>query len=147
MQEQINQLQERIRQARSAGTALRIRGAEADHTVVIIDGVKLNDPSSTGGGYNSANLLTGDELQIEFHAGGTLMPGAEALVAASVRLPCAVVSNKDRVHEPKFGDRARDLGDLGVRVGSSVSGMGDQPVERPLLDLGGKVRLHGAFGF
>ena len=33
-------------------TSLRIRGAESDHSVVVIDGVKLNDPSSTGGGFN-----------------------------------------------------------------------------------------------
>ena len=46
-------------------TSLRIRGAEADQTVVVIDGVKLNDPSSTGGGYNFANLLTGDASRIE----------------------------------------------------------------------------------
>src|SRR3546814_5596002 len=29
-----------------AATSLRIRGAETDQTVVVIDGVKLNDPSS-----------------------------------------------------------------------------------------------------
>lgn len=46
-------------------TSLRIRGAEADQTVVVIDGVKLNDPSSAGGGYNFANLLTGDAVRIE----------------------------------------------------------------------------------
>ncbi|WP_156678207.1 TonB-dependent receptor plug domain-containing protein [Sphingomonas profundi] len=46
-------------------TSLRIRGAEADQTVVVIDGVKLNDPSSAGGGYNFANLLVGDASRIE----------------------------------------------------------------------------------
>ncbi|MET0248802.1 MAG: TonB-dependent receptor [Sphingobium sp.] len=46
-------------------TSLRIRGAEADQTVVVIDGVKLNDPSSTGGGFNFANLLAGDASRIE----------------------------------------------------------------------------------
>jgi vitamin B12 transporter len=46
-------------------TSLRIRGAESDQTVVVIDGVKLNDPSSTGGGYNFANMLTGDATRIE----------------------------------------------------------------------------------
>ena len=35
-------------------TQLRIRGAESDQTVVLIDGVKLNDPSSAGGGFNFA---------------------------------------------------------------------------------------------
>jgi vitamin B12 transporter len=46
-------------------TQLRIRGAEHDQTVVLIDGVKLNDPSSVGGGFNFAHLLTGDYMRIE----------------------------------------------------------------------------------
>ncbi len=46
-------------------TALRIRGAESDQTVVLFDGVKLNDPSSTGSGYDFANLLLDDEARIE----------------------------------------------------------------------------------
>lgn len=50
-------------------TALRIRGAESDHTVVLLDGVKLNDPSSTGGGFNFANLLTTDFARIEILRG------------------------------------------------------------------------------
>lgn len=50
-------------------TSLRIRGAETDQTVVVIDGVKLNDPSSAGGGYNFANLLVGDVSRIEILRG------------------------------------------------------------------------------
>jgi vitamin B12 transporter len=46
-------------------TQLRIRGAEHDQTVVLIDGIKLNDPSSAGGGFNFGNLLTGDYMRIE----------------------------------------------------------------------------------
>jgi vitamin B12 transporter len=46
-------------------TQLRIRGAESDQTVVLIDGVKLNDPSSAGGGFNFAHLLTTDYMRIE----------------------------------------------------------------------------------
>jgi vitamin B12 transporter len=46
-------------------TSLRIRGAESDQTVVVIDGVKLNDPSQADGSYNFANLLVGDAARIE----------------------------------------------------------------------------------
>jgi vitamin B12 transporter len=46
-------------------TQVRIRGAETDQTAVLIDGVKLNDPSATGGGYNFATLLAGDLSRIE----------------------------------------------------------------------------------
>jgi vitamin B12 transporter len=46
-------------------TTLRIRGAESHQTVVLIDGVKLNDPSSASGEFNFADLLTTDYAQIE----------------------------------------------------------------------------------
>ncbi|MDZ3831468.1 MAG: TonB-dependent receptor [Sphingopyxis sp.] len=61
-------------------TSLRIRGAESDHTVVVIDGVKVNDPSSAGGGYNFANLLTGDIDQIEILRGPqSILWGSQAI--------------------------------------------------------------------
>jgi len=50
-------------------TTLRIRGAEGDQTVAVVDGVKINDPSAPGGGYNFANLLTGDVARIEILRG------------------------------------------------------------------------------
>lgn len=46
-------------------TAVRIRGAEGDQTVVLIDGIKLNDPSQPGGGFNFANLFADDLERIE----------------------------------------------------------------------------------
>ena len=33
-------------------TSVNIRGAESDQTVALIDGVKINDPSTPGGGFN-----------------------------------------------------------------------------------------------
>lgn len=46
-------------------TSLRIRGAESDQTVVLIDGVKMNDPSAAGGGFNFGNLLANDIARVE----------------------------------------------------------------------------------
>lgn len=46
-------------------TSLRIRGAESEQTTVLIDGVKLNDPSSAGGGFNFGNLLTNGVARVE----------------------------------------------------------------------------------
>jgi vitamin B12 transporter len=61
-------------------TSLRIRGAETDQTVTIIDGVKLNDPSSPGGGYNFANLLAGDIGRIEVLRGAqSTLWGSQAI--------------------------------------------------------------------
>jgi vitamin B12 transporter len=50
-------------------TGVRIRGAESDQTVVVIDGVKLNDPSSPGGGYDFGDLFIGDADRIEILRG------------------------------------------------------------------------------
>src|SRR3990167_6001933 len=61
-------------------TSLRIRGAESDHSVVVIDGVKLNDPSSTGGGFNFTNLLAGDIDRIEVLRGPqSILWGSQAI--------------------------------------------------------------------
>lgn len=61
-------------------TQLRIRGAETDQTVVVVDGVKLNDPSSTGGGYNFANLVIGDVARIEVLRGAqSTLWGSQAI--------------------------------------------------------------------
>jgi vitamin B12 transporter len=61
-------------------TSLRIRGAEADQTVVLIDGVKLNDPSSPGGGFNFGNLLAGNIARIEVLRGpNSVLWGSQAI--------------------------------------------------------------------
>jgi len=61
-------------------TSFRIRGAETDQTAVVIDGVKLNDPSSPGGGYNFANLVIGDIQRVEVLRGAqSTLWGSQAI--------------------------------------------------------------------
>lgn len=61
-------------------TSLRIRGAETDQTMVLVDGVKLNDPSSASGGFNFANLITTDYSQIEVLRGAhSTLWGSQAI--------------------------------------------------------------------
>ncbi|AMN48415.1 TonB-dependent receptor [Steroidobacter denitrificans] len=61
-------------------TSLFIRGAESDHTVVLIDGVKLNDPSAPGGGFNFGNMLLGNVTRVEALRGSqSIVWGSQAI--------------------------------------------------------------------
>jgi vitamin B12 transporter len=61
-------------------TSAFIRGAESDQTVALIDGVKLNDPSSPGGGFNFGNLLVGNIERIEVLRGpSSVLWGSQAI--------------------------------------------------------------------
>jgi len=61
-------------------TSVFIRGAESDQTVVVIDGVVMNDPSAPGGGYDFQNLLIGDTSRIEILRGAqSTLYGSQAI--------------------------------------------------------------------
>ena len=61
-------------------TSVNIRGADSDQTVALIDGVKLNDPSSPGGGFDFGNLLTGNISRIEVVRGSqSVLWGSQAI--------------------------------------------------------------------
>ena len=51
-----------------AQTQIRLRGAEADQTLILIDGIEANDPAQ-GSGYDFAHLLTSDIERIEIIRG------------------------------------------------------------------------------
>ena len=60
--------------------AIYIRGSEARHVLVLIDGVRVNDPSNTDKFYNGALLNLGDIEKIEVLKGSqTLLYGSEAM--------------------------------------------------------------------
>jgi vitamin B12 transporter len=70
--------------ARSGGigqpTSVFIRGADSDQTVVIIDGVQINDPSSTAGGFDFQNLLASNLSRIEILRGAqSTLYGSQAM--------------------------------------------------------------------
>ena len=46
-------------------TSLFIRGADSNHTKVLVDGIDVSDPSTPGGSFEFADFLTGDVQQLE----------------------------------------------------------------------------------
>lgn len=69
---------------------MRIRGAEGEQTLVVIDGVRVGDPSSPGGGFDFANLMLGAIDRIEVLRGANGLPwGGQAIsrVVASTARP------------------------------------------------------------
>jgi vitamin B12 transporter len=61
-------------------SAVRIRGAEGEQTLTLIDGVRLNDPSSPGGGFDFGNLLVGNIERVEVLRGPNSVPwGSQAI--------------------------------------------------------------------
>jgi len=50
-------------------TSVFIRGAKSEHTLVLIDGIELNDPISTGRSYDFADLTTDNIERIEIIRG------------------------------------------------------------------------------
>jgi len=61
-------------------TGISLRGAETTQTLVLIDGVKVNDPSSIGDAYDFGNLLVGNIRRIEVLRGSnSVVYGSQAI--------------------------------------------------------------------
>ncbi|MCP3732552.1 TonB-dependent receptor [Sphingomonas sp. MG17] len=77
-------------------TGMSLRGAETTQTLVLIDGVKVNDPSGIGDGYDFGHLLTGNIRRIE------VLRGSNSVVHGSQAIG-GVVSVTTGVPEGGFG--------------------------------------------
>jgi len=61
-------------------TGVSLRGAETTQTLVLIDGVKVNDPSAIGDGFDFGNLLVGNISRIEVLRGSNSVAyGSQAI--------------------------------------------------------------------
>jgi vitamin B12 transporter len=63
---------------------VRIRGADAAQTLVVIDGVRVNDPSSPSGGFDFGSLLSGNIRRIDVLRGSNSVAWASDAIGGVV---------------------------------------------------------------
>lgn len=100
-------------------TQVRIRGAEGNHTLVLIDGIEANDPGLSGE-FNFADLLTYDVGRVEVLRGPqSAMYGSEA-IGGVISIRSAEPRQGLEVHGEVEG------GSFGTqRLGASLAGAGE----------------------
>ena len=75
-----------------------MRGANSEHTVILIDGIKVNDPTSPAGGFDFANLPLNNIERIEIIRGSqSVVHGSDALGGV-----INIVTKKPRGDEANF---------------------------------------------
>lgn len=108
-------------------TGVSIRGAQADQTVVLVDGIKLNDPASTGGGFNFGTLLTGNISRVEVVRGSqSVLYGSQAIggvVNLLTREPSEEIETFARA-EYGARDTAELIGNVSGRFGPVAASLG-----------------------
>jgi vitamin B12 transporter len=85
-------------------TSVFIRGADSAQTMVLIDGVPVNDPSAPSAGYDFGNLLTGDISRIE------ILRGAQSTLYGSQAIGGVVSITTAEPASPFGGGASAELG-------------------------------------
>ena len=94
-------------------TGVRIRGAEAEQTLTLIDGVRVNDPSSPGGGFDFGNLLAGAVERVEVLRGANSVAWGSQALGGIVNVVA---------EQPRDGVRARAQGEYGYAGSGYATG-------------------------
>ena len=113
-------------------TGVRVRGADAEQLLVLVDGVRVGDVASPGGGYDLGNLLSGGIGKIE------LLRGSNSVVWGSQAIGgvLAVTSREMNGVEASA--------EYGARDSANASAMGGISGERYAIALnGGYTRTDG----
>nr|WP_237438279.1 TonB-dependent receptor [Alteraurantiacibacter buctensis] len=138
-------------------TALRVRGAEAEQVLVLVDGVRLADPAAPGAGFDLGTLMLGNLAKVELQrsANSTLW-GSQALggvlaVTSAVRAgPAAAVEYGGHDSSYATASAAGELGplDLGISggwrdsAGFSAAAGGTEADSHRQFDLSGRIAAH-----
>ncbi len=102
-------------------TAVRIRGAEAEQTLVLIDGVRVNDPSSPGGGFDFGTLLAGSVDSVELLRGPNSVPWGSQAIGGVVNIVTTPATNAFAAHGQIEGGYAGTVQASGGVSGGSGS--------------------------
>lgn len=108
-------------------TGVSLRGAETTQTLVLIDGVKVNDPSGIGDGYDFGHLLTANIRRIEVLRGSnSVVHGSQAIGGVVNVMTGAPVAGFAANASAEYGysDTSSVKGDVSGTAGLASGGVG-----------------------
>lgn len=108
-------------------TAVRIRGAEGDQTLTLIDGVRVNDPSAPGGAFDFGNLLVGNIDRVEVLRGPNSVAWGSQALGGIVNVQTAAYDADNRGSlrvEYGANDRTNLVGNVGLGLGPVEASLG-----------------------
>jgi vitamin B12 transporter len=143
-------------------TAVRVRGAEGEQLLVLLDGVRVADPAAPGGGFDFGNLLMGNLGKVELQRssnstiwGSQALGGVLAVTTGSEEGLSA--SAEYGAHDTLYGTASAnfDLGpaSLGVLAGHfdsdgfSAAAAGTEPDGFRQTEFAGRAEIDLAEGF
>lgn len=101
-------------------SSVRIRGAEGAQTLVLVDGVRMNDVAEPAAGFDFGSLVTGNTNRIEVLRGpSSVLWGSQAVggvVSLTTRAPSDTLTSTVR-GEYGYADTVRSYADLSDTVG------------------------------
>jgi vitamin B12 transporter len=102
-------------------SSVRIRGAEGAQTLVLLDGVRMNDVAEPAAGFDFGSLITGNIDRIEVLRGpSSVLWGSQAVggvVSLTTRAPSDTLTSRVR-GEYGYADTVRSYADMSDTVGA-----------------------------
>lgn len=107
-------------------TGVRVRGAEAEQLLVLVDGVRVADPAAPGGGFDFGNLLAGNIGKIDLlRSSNSTIWGSDAMggvLAITTRADTGLQASAEYgARDTAFGTLSGGIGDEHAFLGGSTS--------------------------